>query len=254
MDNSIDLALGCKIIALRDRVVSNFTLGNWEEIGLLTGCCEIINSHPRLLRSLHWNDDDYAGHVLSILHRIIKYSPEALKIIEKYLDKKFPSDSNFISVKQSERKITFAPNVFRIPDDIVVEDDLVALMIPFSQEFEVVCDTIKKACSPEYRCQSGNDIWEESVIIQDIFNLIYRSQVVIVDFTGKNPNVMYELGIAHTLGKHVIPITQSLEDIPFDITHHRALKYLKNSEGLAELNKKLSEKIRQILYLNNIPF
>jgi hypothetical protein len=63
---------------------------------------------------------------------------------------------------------------------------------------------------------------------------------VVVDFTGKNPNVMYEMGIAHTLGKHVVPITQSVEDVPFDIRHHRVLKYLPNAEGLAALQASLS--------------
>jgi hypothetical protein len=79
------------------------------------------------------------------------------------------------------------------------------------------------------RCTRVDDIWEESVVIQDIFNLIFRAHVVIVDFTGKNANVMYETGIAHTLGKHVIPISQSLDDVPFDMSHHRVLKYLPNS-------------------------
>jgi hypothetical protein len=64
----------------------------------------------------------------------------------------------------------------------------------------------------------------------------------------KNPNVMYETGIAHTLGKHVIPITQAVEDIPFDIRHHRVLKYLPNKEGYASLSSKLGSRLRQIFF------
>src|ERR1035441_10621327 len=55
-----------------------------------------------------------------------------------------------------------------------------------------------------------------------VFNLVFRAGVVLVNFTGKNPNVMYETGIAHTLGKIVIPISQSLDDVPFDMKHHRS--------------------------------
>lgn len=44
---------------------------------------------------------------------------------------------------------------------------------------------------------------------------------------------MYETGIAHTLGKHVLPITQSLDDVPLDMRHHRTIKYLPNAEGMA---------------------
>ena len=47
---------------------------------------------------------------------------------------------------------------------------------------------------------------------------------------------MYETGIAHTLGKVVIPITQNISDMG----HHKALYYLHNREGLTELTNKLA--------------
>ncbi len=84
------------------------------------------------------------------------------------------------------------------------------------------------------------------LFIQDIFELIYCSSIVIVDFTGKNPNVFYEAGIAHTLGKNVIPITQNIEDIPFDLRHHRVLKYLNNNEGLQGLKKGLETRLKTL--------
>ncbi len=86
-----------------------------------------------------------------------------------------------------------------------------------------------------------------SSFIQDIFDLIYCARIVIVDFTGRNPNVMYETGIAHTLGKEVIPICQNFEDIPSDLTHHRALKYLPNDEGYRTLFNELFKRIKAII-------
>ncbi|MBK9356824.1 MAG: hypothetical protein IPN08_05460 [Bacteroidales bacterium] len=76
----------------------------------------------------------------------------------------------------------------------------------------------------ELECRKANDIWENSTFIQDIFELIFTSKIVVGDFSGKNPNVFYEIGIAHTLGKTVIPITQSINDVPADL-RHRVLKY-----------------------------
>ena len=73
---------------------------------------------------------------------------------------------------------------------------------------------------------------------------VYHSTVVVCDLTGRNPNVFYELGIAHALGKDVIPITQNTNDIPFDIQHHRYILYLNNSEGRSELRGKLAPRIR----------
>ncbi|MGH8657761.1 MAG: hypothetical protein ACREV4_04565 [Gammaproteobacteria bacterium] len=242
----MDTAVGNRLIELRARIVDGFDAGNWEEVGLLTGATEVITRHSRLLRSLSWGDEDYAGNVLTVLRSIVERDPRTLPIIEAYLDQHFPTKSTYVSAKPSERRITFAPYVFQVPDGYV-ELDLVAVMMPFSMEFTRVYEAIKRATSEcSLRCLRADDIWEDTTIVQDIFSLIFRAQVVVVDFTGKNPNVMYETGIAHTLGKHVVPISQSLEDVPFDMRHHRVLKYLPNAEGLARLSSDLSTKLRQV--------
>ena len=46
-------------------------------------------------------------------------------------------------------------------------------------------------------------------------------------------------GIAHTLGKNVVPLTQNISDIPSDLHSHRALQYLLNQEGLGALRLQL---------------
>ena len=237
-------ALGKRIIALRQRVVANFDAGTWEELGLLTGLTEAINNYPRLLRSLHWGDEDYSGNVLGILHEIAEEDMKVFRTIEQFVDERFPGDSEYVSAKPSERRITFAPNVFQVPD-LPFEPDLATVMMPLRTEFLPVYRAIQRACKAVgLRCLRADDIWEESTIMQDIFNLVFRAQVVIVDFTGKNSNVMYETGIAHTLGKHVVPISQTLDDVPFDLSHHRVLKYLPNAEGLKQLERKLDTRLR----------
>ncbi len=89
-------------------------------------------------------------------------------------------------------------------------------------------------------------MWEDATIIQDVFALIYRARIVVVDFTGRNPNVFYETGIAHALGKPVVPITQSPDDVPFDVRHHRYLRYTLDAEGLQELTLKLTSRLRTL--------
>lgn len=242
----MDIEHGNRLIAMRARIVDRFDAGNWEELGLLTGATELITGHPRLLRSLSWGDEDYAGNVLTVLRRIVEMDPRILQIIEKYIYKNFPEESIYISAKPSERRITFAPYVFKVPDGST-ELDLVAVMMPFAIEFTPVYESIKHATyNCGLRCLRADDIWEDTTIVQDIFSLIYKSQIVVVDFTAKNPNVMYETGIAHTLGKHVVPISQSLEHVPFDMRHHRVLKYLPNAEGLIKLSLDLDVKLKQV--------
>lgn len=239
----MDQATGKRIIALKDKITESFSDGNWEEVGLLTGTLDIIKGHYRLLRSLSWRDDDYPGNVLEVLQEIYERKPSLLDEIEVYINQHFPEDAYFISSQEMEKKITFSPNVFQIPDE-KVEPDLVAVMMPFQSGFNSVYTAIKTACkNSKFRCLRADDIWESSVIIQDIFNLIFRANIVVVDFTDKNPNVMYETGIAHTLGRHVVPISQSLNDVPFDMKHHRVLQYLPNAEGLAALTDHLSMRL-----------
>jgi formylglycine-generating enzyme required for sulfatase activity len=65
---------------------------------------------------------------------------------------------------------------------------------------------------------------------------IQRARFIVADVTGKDPNVFYELGIAHILGKPVILITQRPEDVPFDL---RAMFYIYygNDDGTASISK-----------------
>jgi hypothetical protein len=71
--------------------------------------------------------------------------------------------------------------------------------------------------------------------------------IVICDCTGRNANVFYEAGIAHTLGKDVILITQNRSDIPFDLSHLRYIFYLDNNEGREKLSKDLSLRINTLV-------
>jgi hypothetical protein len=238
---------GLRIIELKQRIVSQFTMEDWEEAGLLTGCSDLINAHPRLYRSLNWGDEDYSGNVLAVLRQMAGRDSKHLDCLAEFLERRYPTESNYVSAKPSLKKLTFAPHVFEVPTKITLETDLVAVMMSFSAEFRPVHEAIKTAClSTSLRCLRVDDIWEASTVIQDIFNLLLRARVVIVDFSGRNPNVMYETGIAHTLGKLVIPVSQSLSDVPFDIAHHRVLKYLPNCEGLGDLTNRLVAKLFQI--------
>jgi hypothetical protein len=79
-------------------------------------------------------------------------------------------------------------------------------------------------------------------ILRDVIAGIAKADVVVADLTTLNPNVMYELGIAHGLQIPTILITQSLEDLPFDLRSYRVIEY---SEQFAEAPK-LLESLREL--------
>lgn len=140
-----------------------------------------------------------------------------------------------------------SPSVFEPVSD-PVQPNLVSAMMPFSREFSPVYEAIvASAGEAGAECERADNIWEHSTIIQDIYSLIHKSSVVVCDFSGKNANVFYEAGIAHSLGRPVIPIVQHTDDIPFDLKHHRAIVYLNNSEGLAKLKTQLTSRIQTLL-------
>ena len=120
-------------------------------------------------------------------------------------------------------------------------------MMPFDTSFNKVFKSLKQVADEVgLSCLRADDIWNDPTVIQDVFDLIYRSRVVVCDCTDRNPNVFYETGIAHTLGRDVILITQSKNDIPFDLTHLRYVPYLNNNEGLKKLRRTLKSKLQEM--------
>ena len=236
-----------RLINLCRLAVANFNAGDWQTLGAHTGEMSVITNHDRLLRSLSFNDPDYSGNAHAVIFNLVEKDAQNLQIIEEYIYEMYGEPADIISTASSRtRMVTFAPAVFEVPEG-AVETDLVSVMTPFSAEFDAVFTSISAASAEAgFRALRAKDIWQHSTVIQDVFSLIFRSQIVVCDFTGKNPNVFYEAGIAHTLGKHVVPITQNQSDIPFDLQHHRYLSYLNNSEGRQHLAASLAARFRSL--------
>lgn len=139
------------------------------------------------------------------------------------------------------------PSAFRIAEHENIEPSLVSAMMPFHPSFDAVYSALQNiAKAAGLRCRRADDIWENPAVIQDVVSLIDRSKVVVCDCTGRNPNVFYEIGIAHTLGREVILITQAEADIPFDLRHLRYVHYLNNSEGLDSLSARLQPRLTDL--------
>lgn len=150
-------------------------------------------------------------------------------------------------IPQPVAPVPVQPTVFRIPEG-EQEPDLVSVMMPFQPDFRSVYHSIQRVCRDlGIRCLNANEVWNENEIIQEIFSLIYRSKVVVCDFSERNPNVFYEAGIAHTLGRQMIPIVQYADHAPFDLRHHRYIKYLNNDEGLETLRTQIAPRLQTLI-------
>lgn len=151
---------------------------------------------------------------------------------------------------QNQQKSAITPKVFSLEAAHAQDANLVSVMMPFKAEFSSVYSALQESSATVgLTCVRADDIWEHHAIIQDIVNIIARARVVICDCSGKYPNVFYEAGIAHTLGKEVILIAQSKDDVPFDLRHLRYIPYLPNREGLEALSFAVQAKLRSIIGL-----
>jgi hypothetical protein len=122
----------------------------------------------------------------------------------------------------------------------------VFVLMPFASHFDDVYRLgIKPACenAGAYAERVDEQIFHDS-ILQRVYNQIAKADLVVADLSGKNPNVFYETGYAHALGKPVILLTQSVDDIPFDLKHYPHVVY---GGRIVDLLPELEKRVRYLL-------
>lgn len=112
----------------------------------------------------------------------------------------------------------------------------VFVIMPFADEFFESYEMLKSHFDDEFDFSHAGDEDNQQNILADIIPPIYNSDIVLADLTGLNPNVMYELGIAHSLNKKTIMITRdNLSTLPFDLKQYRAKDYSTHFKKFQEL-------------------
>jgi hypothetical protein len=105
------------------------------------------------------------------------------------------------------------------------------LAISYAPEFAPVKHAILQAATQaRFRCEVTGDLNTPGNIVDQVWQGIRSADVVIAEFSSLNANVMYELGLAHALGKEVIAISQQ-EALPFDIRSLRRITYTPTALG-----------------------
>ena len=91
--------------------------------------------------------------------------------------------------------------------------------------------------------ERADEVEHNGYIVSVIQELVRASDILIADTTARNPNVFYEVGYAHALGKPTVLICQEGEDIPFDIKAVNLIIY----GSIVELREKLEKRLRSML-------
>jgi hypothetical protein len=102
------------------------------------------------------------------------------------------------------------------------------VMMPFKGQlgsyYEAIYEpAIRKAGLRPVR--ADDDMFATGKIMDQIWTGIHGAKVLVAELTGRNPNVFYELGLAHALQKPVVLVSSNQEDVPFDVQHIRVIYY-----------------------------
>jgi len=121
---------------------------------------------------------------------------------------------------------------------------------PFGEPFDTYFSHIIKPALEECDLYAvrGDSLYRPTTIVDDIWQGIRDAKLLIAELTDRNPNVFYELGLAHAISKPVILISRSIEDVPFDLRSIRVLIYDKDHPDWGnKLRTSLVKAIKEVL-------
>lgn len=120
------------------------------------------------------------------------------------------------------------------------------VVMPFDEEFDAVYAELIVPSLQEggFSVRRADSLLDQQNIIRDIVQGIDSADLVIADLTGLSANVLYELGLAHGLGRPVVLLTQDLESVPFDLRSYRIIPYSVDFRSVAAFKQTLSDLAR----------
>lgn len=147
--------------------------------------------------------------------------------------------------------VTVAP-IFGEPNRASQFQADIFMVMPFRKRYDAVYSNIIQPLAADLNLtiKRGDDFTSVTgAIMQEVWAALNACRLVIADTSEDNPNVYYELGIAHTLGKPAILLTQAkdFEQIPFDIRHLRFIVYEDSIPGAEKLEQDLRHAIVWLL-------
>lgn len=139
----------------------------------------------------------------------------------------------------TQRRELFVSPIFT-ERDFIPDPKLIFVLMPFSEPWsDRVWEMLQETTASKGLRIERVDNRYGPVIMEDVWAGIIECRLVIADVTGWNPNVFYELGVAHTVGREVILISQRATRFPFDTQGLRHLLYEDTPAGLRTLRQQL---------------
>lgn len=115
------------------------------------------------------------------------------------------------------------------------------VLMPFDPEFSRIYEElVKPALEDEgFEVRRADDTFDQQNILRTIVHNISVADLIVADLTASNPNVFYELGIAHALSQKVVLLSQELEQVPFDLRSYTIVTYSLRFDEVQKLKDRL---------------
>lgn len=180
-------------------------------------------------------------------------APERIAINDRWREIQLALDLSLTELTKLGPSALVVNPYFGKPE-VAAAVDLFVVM-PFDPELEPVYQDHIVGAANELGLSvaRGDDSFTAHSVMADIWNSLVSSRAVIADCTGRNPNVFYEIGLAHTMGKPVVLITRSDDDVPFDIRHLRYIQYDFTPRGMKVFEKRLVDTLKTEVSLDTQP-
>lgn len=154
----------------------------------------------------------------------------------------------------SKKKILPKPEITKpelVPERKPIKSNKTAFVImPFGDEFrDIYMLGIRETLAKHnYVCLRADEMQFSGRIMDKILDSIKGSDFIIAEVTEHNPNVYYELGIAHAFGKIVVICTKDVSSTPFDIKDLNHIVY----RDIVDLREKLTRRLDSFIQMNEI--
>ena len=95
--------------------------------------------------------------------------------------------------------------------------------------------------------KKAEDIYQPGPILEQVWERIRKAEVIVADLSGKNANVIYELGLCYGIQRCPILLVRDPAELPFSLRNLRYIEYGDSAEGTANLKRRLTATIEEFL-------
>jgi hypothetical protein len=189
---------------------------------------------------------EYAEKINSELQSRLQQSEERIRelnrlVFESIEKSTLPSAETNLNAINIAKRSRFLKLLGINTEDLRIELRSIFFLTPLSRIYEPEWHSVREVCSARgFSVRRGNETFVSGNLLRHIVQEIITSNLIIVNISGRNPNVFYELGIAQMLEKRVIMIAKASEKLQFDVNQQQVVLYHDMPELVFMLNEKLS--------------